>query len=163
MVTWWAWPAFFILVLHVSCFIFLLSHICILYRSQQSPIHHAGLHYLLYFYPLLILSILVNTLLTSPGSFTQDSQIPVCPIHNFSKWVTGIFSLVTGDDVIRDSYLIDKGGENSAMVSIMQKIHALFIKWYVFSNFRGDSCNGGEAHARLNKMRTRERKEEYRK
>ena len=29
-------------------------------------------------------------------------------------------------------------------------------------NCRGDSCNGGEAHARSNKMRARERKNEYR-
>ena len=55
----------------------------------------------------LILSILENPLLTSPGSCDQYLLIPVYPIHNFSKCVTGIFSIVTGDDVIRDSCIID--------------------------------------------------------
>ena len=32
----------------------------------------------------------------------------------------------------------------------------------VLANCRGDSCNGGEAHARSNKMRARERKKENR-
>ena len=56
----------------------------------------------------LILSILENPLLTSPGSCDQYLLIPVYPIHNFREFVTGIFSLVTGDAVIRDSILLDK-------------------------------------------------------
>ena len=63
---------------------------------------------LIIFYPLFLLSILVNPLLTSPGSCTQYLLIPVYPIHNFREFVTGIFSLVTGDAVIRDSSLLDK-------------------------------------------------------
>ena len=62
---------------------------------------------LIIFYPLLLLSILVNPLLTSPGSCTQDLLIPVYPIHDFSKCVTGIFSLDAGNDVIHDSCLLD--------------------------------------------------------
>ena len=84
MVTWWYWTTSFTLVFHVSCFIFLLIHIWILSSSQQSSIHHAGLHYLLSFYSLFLLSILLNPLLTSPGSCTQDLLIPVYPIHDFS-------------------------------------------------------------------------------
>ena len=107
MVTWWDWNTSFNLVFHVYCFIFLLSHSWILSISQQSPINHAGLHYLLYFYPLLFSSIFMNPWLTSPGSLYQDLLIPLCTIHNYSEWVTGIFSLVTGDDFIRDSCLLE--------------------------------------------------------
>ena len=32
---------------------------------------------------------------------------------------------------------------------------------YITINCSGDSCDGGEAHVRLNKMRARERKVEY--
>ena len=108
MVTWWSWTTSFTLVFHVSSFISLLNHIWILYRSQQPPIHHAGLHYSLSFYPLFLLSILVNPWLTSPGSWTPKLLIPSCPIHNHSKCVTGIFYLLTGDYVIGDSCLLDK-------------------------------------------------------
>ena len=57
---------------------------------------------------LFSLSILVNSLLTSPGYCDLDLLIPVFTIKEFSKCVTGIIILVTGDDVIRDSSLIDR-------------------------------------------------------
>ena len=107
MGTWWARPTSFTLAFCVSCFIFFLSHSWILSISHQSPLHHAVLHYLLYFYPLFLLSVLVNPWLTIPGSLSQDLLIPVFPIHNYSKSVTVIFSIVTGNDVIRESYLLD--------------------------------------------------------
>ena len=107
MVTWWVCPTSFTIVFHVSRFIFILIHSWILSRSQKSPIRHAGIHYLLSFYPLFLLSILVNPLLTSPVYCTQDLLIPIYPIHDFRECVTVIFSLVTSDDVIRDSCLID--------------------------------------------------------
>ena len=59
------------------------------------------------FIPFFLLLILVNPLLISPVSCTQDLLIPIYPIHDFSDCVTGIFSLLTSDDVIRDSCLID--------------------------------------------------------
>ena len=107
MVTWWDWNTSFILALHFSCFIFVLIFSWILSSSQQSPIHHAGLHYLSLFYPILLLSILVNPLLTSNGSCTQDLIITVYPIHDFIKCVTRIFIIVTDDYVIRDSCFLD--------------------------------------------------------
>ena len=107
MVTWWDFPTYFTIVFHVSRFIFLLSHSWILSSSQQSPIQHAGLYYLISFYPIFLLSILLNTLLISSRSCTQELIIPVYPIHDFIKCVTGIFSLVMGDDVIRDFCLFN--------------------------------------------------------
>ena len=85
----------------------LLSHCWIFSSTQKSPIHQTGLRQLLSFILLFPLSILVNILLTSPGSFAQDLLILVFPIHDFSECVTGIFSLVTGDDIMRDSCILD--------------------------------------------------------
>ena len=55
----------------------------------------------------LPLSVLVKSLLTSPGSCDQYPLIPIFPIHKFSECVTGIISLVMGDGVIRDSIPLD--------------------------------------------------------
>ena len=85
----------------------LLSHRWILSSSQKYPIHHAGLHYLLYFYPLFLLSVLVNPWLTSPGSWAQELLITVYLIHDYIECVTGIFSLFTGDEIIRDSCILE--------------------------------------------------------
>ena len=62
---------------------------------------------LLSFILVLLLSILVNPLLTSPGYCSHDLLIIVHPIHDFSECMTGIFSTFTGDDVICDSCLLD--------------------------------------------------------
>ena len=107
MVTWWIWPTSFTLLFYVSRFILLLSHSWILSSSQQSPIHHSGRHYLLYFYPILLLPILVNPWLTSNGSWSQDLLISVCPTHNYSECVTVIFSLFKCDVFIRDSCFLE--------------------------------------------------------
>ena len=132
MVTWWYWNNSFNLIFSVSCFIFLLSHRWILSISQKYPIHHSGLHQSLNFYPLLLLSILVNPWLTSPGSWYQDLLIPVCPIHNYSKCVTEIFSLVTGDDFIRDYGANTKQATLSNFCKIASIILFRFIISYIF-------------------------------
>ena len=51
--------------------------------------------------------ILFICLLTNPGYCDQDPFIPVFSIHEFSKCVTGIFSLVIFHDFICDSDIID--------------------------------------------------------
>ena len=94
-----------------------LIHSWILSRSQQSPIHHTWLNYLLSCYPILLLSILVNQLLTSPGSCTQDLLLTVYHIHDFNKCMTGIFSFVMDDDVIHDSCLLEKSTTKSLFSS----------------------------------------------
>ena len=49
----------------------------------------------------------MNPLLTSTESFTLDLLILVYPIYNFRNCMTGIFVLVTGDDIICDSCPLD--------------------------------------------------------
>ena len=127
MVTWWYCPTTFNLFFHVSRLIFLLSRIWRLSSSQQYPIHHAGLHYLLSFYPLFLLSILVNPLLTSPVYFTQNLLIAFFPVHDFSKCVTGILSLVTGDDLICDSCLLDNHCNNQSPFVSHPWSHAILL------------------------------------
>ena len=107
MITWWDCPTFVILVFRVSCFNSLDS---LMDLVQHTAIPHPpGRTTLVIIFILFFpLSILVNSLITSPGSCDQDALIPVFPIHDFSECVTGIFSLVTGDDVIGDSSLLDR-------------------------------------------------------
>ena len=56
---------------------------------------------------IIILSILVVCLPTNPGYFYQYLIITILSIHNLSECVTGIFRLVTFDDIIRDSGILD--------------------------------------------------------
>ena len=53
---------------------------------------------------------MINSLLASPGSCDQDQLVLIFYIHEFSKCVTGILSLVMGDDVTHDSSIIDTCG-----------------------------------------------------
>ena len=59
----------------------------------------------IHFFPF---SILLISSLTNPVSCDQDPIILVFPIHDFSKCVTGIFSLVMDEDIIYDSSILDK-------------------------------------------------------
>ena len=107
MITRWDWPTFFILVFHVSSFNSIES-LLDLVQHTATP-HPPGRTTLnIIFVLLLSLSILANSLLTSPGYCDQDPLIPVFPIHDFSECVNVIFSLVTGDDIIRESNLLDR-------------------------------------------------------
>ena len=56
-------------------------------------------------------SILVISSLTNPGSREQDKIILMFLIQDFCECVTGIFSLVTSDDIIYDSGVLDKDGD----------------------------------------------------
>ena len=55
----------------------------------------------------IIFSILVISLLINPVSCDQDPILTVISIHDFHECVTGIFSIVTVDDIIRDSGILD--------------------------------------------------------
>ena len=106
MITLWACPTFIILVFRFSSLNYL--------ESLLDLVEHTGILNPLGSTTLVIIfviffpsSILVNSLLTSPGYCDQDPLIPVFLIHNFRNCVTGIFSIVTGDDFIRDSRLLD--------------------------------------------------------
>ena len=57
---------------------------------------------------IIIFSILVIVLLTNPGSCDQDPIISVLLIHDLIECVTGISSLVTFHDIIREYGNIDK-------------------------------------------------------
>ena len=108
IITWWDWPTFIILVFRVYCLSSLQSLMDLLHPTL---IHHTPFRttLVIIFILLFPLSVLVNSLLTSPGSFDQDPLIPIFLIHDFSDCVTGIISLVMGDDVIRDSIILDSG------------------------------------------------------
>ena len=97
IITWWAWPNFIILVFRVSNFNSLESLLGIVQNTEiyRPPGRTTLVIIFIFFFPL---SILVNSLLTSPGSCDQDPLIPIFPIQDFRKYVTGIFSLVIGDD-----------------------------------------------------------------
>ena len=106
MITWWDWPTFIIFVFRVSR-LSSLESLMDLVQHTAIP-HPPGRNTLVIIFILFFpLSILVNSLLTSPGSCDQDPLIPVFPIHDFSECVTGIFSLVAGDYVIPDSSPLD--------------------------------------------------------
>ena len=106
MITWLDWPSFIILVFRVSCFCFLMS-LLNLFQHTAIP-HKPGRNTLVVIFILFFpLSILLNSLLTSPGYCDQYPLIHVFPIHDFSEYVTGIFGLFTGDYVIRDSSLLE--------------------------------------------------------
>ena len=107
MITWWAWNTFIIIVFHVSRFSSLESLLDLVYHTaiHNPPGINTFVNIFIIFVTLLTL---VNSLLTNTGYCYQDQLIPVYPIHNFREFVTGIFSLVTGDAVIRDSSLLDK-------------------------------------------------------
>ena len=97
-------------------------------------------------------------------SITYQSCI-LCPrlthssffIHDFSECVTGIFSLVKGDDLIRNSYLLDTCQQQDGLIlnrssiflyfwinisqisqisTIRTKTQALYIKQYVTTCFQ---------------------------
>ena len=109
MITWWDCTTFIIIVIHVSCFNSLESMLDLV---QHTAIHHPPDRTTLVIICILFfpLSILLSSLITSPGSCDKDLLIPIFPIHNFSEYVTGILILVTGDDNICDSSIIDRSG-----------------------------------------------------
>ena len=106
MIHWWDWPTFIIIFFYVSCFSSLES-LLNLVQNTATP-HPPGRTTLVIISILFFsLSILVKSLLNSTGYCDQDPLIPVFDIHNFSECITGILSLVTGDDIIRGSILLD--------------------------------------------------------
>ena len=105
MITLWAWTTFLILVFCFSCFNYLETLLDLVeYKSISHPPGRTILVItFILFFPL---SILVNSSFTSPCYCDQDTLIPIFNIHDFSVCVTGIFSLVTGDDVICDPCIL---------------------------------------------------------
>ena len=83
---------------------------------QHTATHHSpGRNTLVMIFILFFtLSILVKSLLNSLEYCDQDPLIPVFPIHNSSKCVTGIFSIVASDEIIRESSLLDNLGRKIA-------------------------------------------------
>ena len=73
--------------------------------------------------------------LTSTGSWYQDLLIHVCPIHNYSKCVTEISSLVMCYDFISDSCIIDNYGSNTkqATLSTFCKIASIILFRFIIS------------------------------
>ena len=97
--------------LYYFCLSFLLS---ITLESLIALVHHTATLHPLGRTPLVILrphfiifSILVTSLLTNPRSFDQYPIVLIFSIHNFQGCVIGIFSLVTTDDTICDSGILD--------------------------------------------------------
>ena len=106
MINCWDCPTSIIIVFYVSCLSSLESLMDIFQHTEIS--HPPGSTTLVMIFILFfLLSFLVNSLLNSPGYCDQDPLIPVFPIHDFSKCMPVIFSLVTCDDVISDSSLLD--------------------------------------------------------
>ena len=105
MISWWDWPIQIILVLPVSCLNYfeslldLVQHTAIPHPLDRTTLAIIFIH----FFPF---SILVISSFTSPVYRDQDSIILVFPIHDFSKCMTGIFSIFTGDYVIHDSGIL---------------------------------------------------------
>ena len=59
----------------------------------------------IHFFPF---SIFVISSLSNHVSCNKYPIIIVFPIHDFSDFMSGIFSIVTGDDIIHDSSILDK-------------------------------------------------------
>ena len=89
----------------VSSFYWVTFGSCPAHINPPSTMQDYITYYL--FILFYFLSILVNPWLISPVSWDQDLLIPVCPIHNYIKCMTGIFSIFTGNDAIHDSCLLD--------------------------------------------------------
>ena len=89
------------------CFESLLSHCWIFSIPYQYPICQTGLHQLLSVFTAITFSILVISSLTNPGSCDQDPIILMFSIHDFCDYLTVIFSLVMGDDIIPYSGILD--------------------------------------------------------
>ena len=106
MIPWWSWYTFIIIVFHISRFNSLES-LKDLVQHTATPNPPGSNTLVIIFILFFTLSILVNSLHTSPGSSDQDPLILVFPIHNFIKCVTVILSIVTGDDVIHDSSILE--------------------------------------------------------
>ena len=106
MITWWAWTISIILVFHVSNFGSLES-LLDLFHHTANPLPQVRTTLVIIFILFFNFSILVKLSLNSHGYCDQDPLIPVFPIHKFSECMTGILSLVMGDDIIHDSSLLD--------------------------------------------------------
>ena len=91
-----------------------MSFLEITLESLLDIFHHTSIHHpvgrpkLVIIRPnFIIFSILVISLLTNPVSCDQYPIMLVFSIHNFCECVTGIFSLVTVEDITRDSGILD--------------------------------------------------------
>ena len=65
-------------------------------------------------------------LLTNPGASDQYPIVHMFYVHDFRECMTGIFSLVTADGIIKDSGIIDitpYSNHNLPELSICDSIH----------------------------------------
>ena len=106
MITWWDWPTFFIIVFRVSWFISLDSLLDI-FQNPAIP-HPPGRTILvIIFYPLFSFINIDKSITYQSWNLWPRLTHSYFLIHDFSKCVTGTFSLVIGDDAVHNFCLLD--------------------------------------------------------
>ena len=90
-----------LLSITIESLLSLVQHTSISHTLGRTTLVIIRLHFILF-------SILVISSLTNPGSRDQYPIVLMFYIHDFRECVTKIFSLVTSDDIISDSGIIDR-------------------------------------------------------